>query len=254
MSKSLQRTISIALAVITGLIVIGGVGFFVWANTTNDVEAPALAALEAQDDGLSVTITEEGWIYFTPDAPTTRGFIFYPGGRVDPAAYSAHVRQIAAQTGSLGVIIPMPLNLAILNGNAAYVVMEQHPEIEEWFLGGHSLGGAIASRYAYDYPEEVAGLVLWAAYPAESWSLAESNVPVLSIHASLDGLATPEKIDATRALLPESTVFVAIEGGNHAGFGWYGVQRGDGLATLDHAEQQAQVAAATAAFIEGLSK
>ena len=127
-----------------------------------------------------------------------------------------------------------------------------HPEITRWAIGGHSLGGAMSAAYIFNNPNAVEGLALWAAYPAGNNSLANRDIAVTSISASNDGLATPAKIEASRALLPPGTAWVVIEGGNHAGFGYYGPQNGDGAATISRAEQQAQTIEATVQMLRSL--
>jgi dienelactone hydrolase len=143
--------------------------------------------------------------------------------------------------------------MAIFGINRAEAVIETFPAIQTWAIGGHSLGGAMAAEFAQSHPAQVSGLVLWAAYPGESNDLSQSELAVLSISASEDGLATPEKINASRELLPESTRFIEIQGGNHAGFGRYGAQSGDGVATLSPADQQAQIIDATLDFLTSLT-
>jgi pimeloyl-ACP methyl ester carboxylesterase len=132
--------------------------------------------------------------------------------------------------------------------------MDAYPEIERWVVGGHSLGGAMAANFADTQPERVAGLVLWASYPAESNDLSGRDLPVVSVYGTLDGLATVEKIEASRPLLPADTEWVAIAGGNHAQFGWYGEQAGDNPAEIGRREQQAQTVAATAALLQKVSR
>jgi dienelactone hydrolase len=144
----------------------------------------------------------------------------------------------------------MPLALAVLAPDEALDVMAANPTISSWVIGGHSLGGAMAARFAYTHPEDVDGLVLWAAYPASTDDLSEYDVTVTSIFGTLDGLATGDKIDASRPLLPPDTRWVPIEGGNHAQFGDYGAQAGDGVATISPAGQQAQAAEATVDLLE----
>ncbi len=90
------------------------------------------------------------------------------------------------------------------------------------------------------------GLVLFGSYCAND--LSESGLAALSISGSEDGLSTPEKIDEAAHLLPADTVFVVIEGGNHAGFGAYGPQAGDGEATIPDAEIRAQITDALGAL------
>jgi hypothetical protein len=209
----------------------------------------ALAALES--DSL-VQVTTDRWLVFKPanEEPTT-GLILYPGGRVDPRSYSPAARAVAAE-GYLVVIVPMPLNLAVFASDAAADVIAAHPNVSHWAIGGHSLGGAMAARFAYGHPAEVQGLVLWAAYPDSSNDLSHRDLAVTSIYGTLDGLATTEKIDASRPLLPPTTEWVAIAGGNHAQFGWYGPQSGDNSATISREEQQRQVVAATLELLASL--
>jgi pimeloyl-ACP methyl ester carboxylesterase len=111
----------------------------------------------------------------------------------------------------------------------------------------------MAAAYVDQNPEKIDGLLLWAAYPAGNNSLADRNLAVLSISGTQDGLANPEKIEASRALLPPSTAWLVIEGGNHAQFGSYGVQAGDGTAQIGAAEQQRLIVQATVDFLGGLA-
>jgi dienelactone hydrolase len=238
----------IALGLVLILATVVG-GFLIWANKPLAPMPEAYAAL--QSDG-QVVVDEGGWIVFQPASsqPDT-GLIFYPGGRVDPRAYAPVARAIAQQ-GYLVVIVPMPLNLAVLGPNKAQEVMDAYPEIQRWAIGGHSLGGAMAARFAYQNPGVAQGLVLWAAYPASSDDLSVQNLDVLSMIGSRDGLGTGEGVENTRQLLPESTNFVVIDGGNHAQFGSYGEQPGDTEAAITQDEQQAQVLKATLEFLAGL--
>ncbi len=72
----------------------------------------------------------------------------------------------------------------------------------------------------------------------------------MSVYGTLDGLATGEKIEASRALLPADTTWAPIAGGNHAQFGWYGDQAGDNPAAISRIEQQNQIVAATLALLK----
>ncbi len=224
-------------------------GFVLWGSTPARPLPEAVAALEPAPD---LSVTTEPWLIFQPDlaAPTT-GLILYPGARVDPRAYAPAARAIAAE-GYLVVIVPMPLNFAIFGADRAAEVIAAYPEIQAWAIGGHSLGGAMAARFVYQHPQAVQGLVLWAAYPASSDDLSGWTGQVTSISGTLDGLSTPAKIAASRPLLPPTTRWVPIEGGNHAQFGWYGDQAGDQPATIDREAQQAQIVAATVLVLGAL--
>ena len=244
-----MRKLKLALlALLIVLLLVAG-GFTVWAYTPLGPLPEAVAALPSD---AQVQVQTSPWLTFRPATgqPTT-GFIIYPGGRVDARAYAPAARAIAEQ-GYLVVIVPMPFNLAVFAPGKAGEVIAAHPEIRHWAIGGHSLGGAMAANFVYSQAEAVQGLALWAAYPAGNNSLADRQVAVVSISGTQDGLSTSGKIDDSRALLPPSTRWVVIQGGNHAGFGWYGPQPGDGEAQISREEQQEQVIAATLDLLASL--
>ncbi len=241
-----RRRIALLLVVV---IIVALTAGFVWLNDLADPTPEATTAL-APDEGVAVT--RDGAIVFEPAEPATTGFIFYPGGRVAAEAYAPAMRAIA-DAGYLAAITPMPFGLAVLSPDAAGGVIADHPEIETWVIGGHSLGGAMAAQYADGHDDVIDGLVLWAAYPAGGTDLSDADVTVASISASEDGLASREEIEASAAQLPPDTTFVEIEGGNHAQFGSYGEQAGDGEATISPTEQQDLAVAATLAVLEAVS-
>lgn len=232
--------------------VILALGFVVWALTGPRAMPEAQAALAS--DSL-VEVEAGKWLVFRPvDQEPTTGLIFYPGGRVDPSAYAPLARDIAAQ-GYLVVIVPMPLNLAFLAPNEAHEVMEEFPEVSTWAVGGHSLGGAMAANFANSQPGAVQGLVLLGSYPAQSNDLSDQDLSVTSIYGTDDGLATVDEIFGSEALFPPDARWVAIEGGNHGQFGWYGSpQSGDNPAAISRESQQAQVVQATSELLNSLSK
>jgi pimeloyl-ACP methyl ester carboxylesterase len=246
-----MRILKWVLLILLAIVLLVAAGFTVWAYTPLGPMPEAIAALQSD---AQVQVTTSPWLTFAPAGtqPTT-GFIFYPGGRVDPRSYAPAARAIAAQ-GYLVTIAPMPFNLAVFKPAAADAVIAAHPEIKHWVIGGHSLGGAMAANYVYSHPDAVEGMALWAGYPADNNSLADRKLPVVSIYGTNDGLASRFKVDATRALLPANTQYVPIEGGNHAQMGWYGTQPGDGTATISREEQQQQVVAATIELLASVGK
>lgn len=232
----------IVLALIAILLMFGGTIFVIWASNPLLADGQALDALE---NDSSVSVVTEPWLVFKPQSTEpSAGFILYPGGRVQPQAYAPAARNIA-EAGYLVVIPRMPLNLAFFDAEVANQIMVSYPEVDCWVIGGHSLGGAMAARFAYRHPESVNGLALWAAYPAESDDLSTSDMAVVSVYASDDGVAEVDSVLASEPLLPEDTRWVLIEGGNHAGFGWYGPQSGDNPRTISLESQQEQVISAT---------
>lgn len=238
------RWLLIALSIV---LVIGLVAGGVWLATPAQPTGEAQAALQ---NSSMVQVTRGDWLVFEPvEALPATGYVFYPGGRVSPEAYAPYAAMVA-EAGYLVVITPMPVNLAVLNAEAARSVIEAYPDIERWVVGGHSLGGAMAARFAHDNPNLVDGLVMLAAYPEASKDMSGHDLAVASIYGTLDGLATVAQVRGAASLLPPDTAFVGIEGGNHAQFGWYGPQDGDNPATISHAEQAAQTVAATLELLE----
>jgi dienelactone hydrolase len=226
-------------------------GFVAWGSNPLPPMPEALNALQSTQQ---VNVRTSPWLEFAPaTAKPSAALILYPGARVDPRAYAPTARAIAAQ-GYLVIVPAMPLNFAIFGGNIAGEIMAAHPEILHWALGGHSLGGVMASSYSKQHEDQIQGLVLLASYPAGSDDLSQSSLKVSSIFASQDGMATEAKIDSSRPLLPADTAWVEIIGGNHAQFGWYGEQPGDNPAEISHQSQQDQIVAAVIQLLSNLDK
>jgi pimeloyl-ACP methyl ester carboxylesterase len=227
--------------------------FLVWVLPPLGPGERASAALES-GDGVTVTHTDDGWV-FLPESesgvPST-GLVFYPGGRVDARSYAPFARALAAE-GHAVVIVEVPLSLAVLEVGAAddVIASPQLAAVTRWAVGGHSLGGAMAAQYLADtrHPE-VEGLLLLAAYPPSGADLSGSGASVTDVTASLDSVLDRENWVAGRALLPENAYRVSISGGNHAGFGDYGPQPGDAVATCTPEEQLLQMVRAADELLE----
>ena len=124
------------------------------------------------------------------------------------------------------------------DSNSADTLISQFPDIENWYIAGHSMGGAMASAYASKNQAAVKGLILLGAYiygdyPAEN---------ALTVYGSFN-TSVAEKISYTENI-------VVIEGGNHAQFGNYGKQKGDPDATISSEEQQDIAVTAIKEFLE----
>lgn len=201
-------------------------------------DAAAMEAMAVRTERQADNVT-----WFVPEEAVA-GLIFYPGGKVEAAAYAPLLR-LCAERGILCALVEMPARLAVLDSDAADGLQQAFPEVEAWYMAGHSLGGAMAAVYAADHAEDFAGVILLAAYATRPLT----SLRVLSVYGTEDGVLNREAYAENWANLPEDTVEVVIEGGNHAQFGSYGAQDGDGVATVSGAEQLRQTAEAIAAFI-----
>jgi len=245
MKKKFTRLLIVLLA---GL-VIASAAFVIWANDAYPAGDPAQQALNSDSQ---VTVTMGDYITFQPaNLQPTTGFIFYPGGRVDYRAYAPVLRMIA-EGGYFVALVPVPLNMAVFDVDAADPVLTQHPEIQTWAIGGHSLGGAMASVYVKDHLDQFDGMIFFASYPADD-SLKNADIEVLSIYGTND-MAGMKTFEEKKSLLSAETKYVVIEGGNHAQFGSYGFQAGDNKATISPEEQWAQTTTTTVEFLKELEQ
>ena len=214
-------------------------------------KGPMPEALAAMESTETVTVADGRPITFTPVEATSSGLVIYPGALVEPRSYAPAAHALA-NGGVFVAIVPMPLSFAILGSNRADGVIKDHPEVTDWVIAGHSLGGVMAARYVANHLETVGGLALWGAYPEDGVDLSSWSGVTTSIFGTLDGLTAVSDIEESRVRLPTVAAFVAVEGGNHAYFGWYGDQRGDNPATIGREQQQQIVVDGTAAVIRAV--
>jgi hypothetical protein len=207
---------------------------------------------DEQIPSSAVTVSEyREYIVVSPSFNTysKTGLVFYPGGLVDPHSYIEPLSKFAvAGKAHKIVIVKMPADLAILDGKQAAWIHNDFPDIPQWVIAGHSLGGVMACSVVDKYPDFFKGLVLMAAYPQTSTNLNDWTGSVLSLRGQYDGLVDSLKIASYIGLLPTpnwikrlddfpggtspKTVYFTIPGGNHGQFGKYGIQKGDGVATI----------------------
>lgn len=197
-----------------------------WCLYTADyyrADAAALQAMESND--IRITRTRYGWYFDGPSE--TDALVFYPGAKVEETAYAPLLGRLA-EKGVDVCLLKMPFHLAIFGVNAAERVMKEHP-FDRWYIGGHSLGGAMAAAFAGKH--EVNGVVLLAAYPT-----GPVEAPMLMLYGSEDGVLNRERVSAATEYGPAEIHI--LDGGNHAQFGNYGPQKGDGSPAITTEEQQ----------------
>ncbi len=239
-----HRGLLAALLILLSVVIICIGGVLLYASDYYPADAAAAAAMLSTET-VSVQETENGLV-FLPSEPVA-GFIFYPGGLVDHTAY-APLMNALAQEGVLCVLTDMPLRLAVMDMNAADGIPEQYPQVTRWSIGGHSLGGAMAAAYAAAHPEDFAALALLAAYSTEP---LPDTLAVVSLYGTADKVLNWEKYEASRVNLPAAAQEIAIPGGNHAQFGSYGAQKGDGTATISAQTQLNAAADALLPLLKG---
>jgi hypothetical protein len=230
-TKPKKRKLKIAVvSVVTAIALIFG-AFLIYVGDYYHAEPRAITVFSSSGN-VEKEALENGAIAYIPEEPVA-GFIFYPGGKVEYTAY-APLMEACAQRGILCVLVEMPFNLAVFNINAADGIRERYPEIDSWYIGGHSLGGSMASSYVAEHKTDFDGLILLASYSTEDVS---DGLKVLSIYGSEDTVLNTESYNEYKGNLPNDFTEVIIDGGCHAYFGMYGAQKGDGTPKISNEEQ-----------------
>ena len=243
-----KQTKSLGKRIGTGIIVVCAVLFalfFFYTEHYYHADAQARAALQS-GDGVAVSQAALGYLF---DGPGTEDFlIFYPGAKVEETAYAPMLHKLAEE-GMDAYLVAMPQRLALFGIERATEVFTEKlvdpDDLTVWtqareryghfYIGGHSLGGAMAANYAAKHPDKIEGLVLLAAYSSKP---LPEDLSVLSVYGSEDGVLNRNKYEENKANLPADYQEIEIAGGNHAQFGSYGKQRGDGAASISAEEQQ----------------
>ena len=237
-----KKAFIIALAAASILLAILMIVFIAYVNSYSRADTDAIEEFQStylskpisveEDKSGNITVKPEGTV------PTT-ALIFYPGGKVECAAYIP-LMQKCAESGMLCIIAKMPCNLAFIDTGAAKSIKEAHPEITSWYIGGHSLGGVAASSYLKKHTDEFDGLVLLGSYSTKD--LSDSDLKAITIRGTNDTVVSLDDHNENLKNLPDGYREVFIEGGCHAYFGMYGEQKEDGTPTVTPAEQIVQAA------------
>lgn len=220
---------------ITIPLIIIAIIFGACATYVSDYYRADMTAIEAFSNlGAPEQITlDDGTIIFEPKNAKI-GFIFYPGGKVEHTAYIPLMKSLSSM-GVMCALVKMPFNLAVLDINAADEIRHSFPQIEKWYIGGHSLGGSMAASYVAEHADEFDGLALLGSY--STTDLTSTGLDVLSIYGSEDKVMNREKYKESKINLPSSLHEEIINGGNHAFFGMYGAQEGDGTPSISNSDQ-----------------
>lgn len=229
--KRKQRKKRIICGIILFVVILGAAAFL-YCNDYYHATEEAFQSIHSSI--VTVQEDKDSRIVFSPETDCNTGIIFYPGGKVQYEAY-APLMETLAERGILCVLLHMPANLAVLDSNAADGIQEMYPEIENWYIAGHSLGGAMAASYLGKHTTEFQGLILLAAYSTAN--LKDSGLRVLSLYGSEDHVMKLDKYEKYCSNLPDDFMEVILDGGCHGYFGSYGMQKGDGVPTISGKEQ-----------------
>ena len=228
--KNKRKLIIILISILLPVaLIIGGSAVYLGDFYRSDYEA--IGAFMPQHSGWEEE--PDNTIVFEPENPIA-GFIFYPGGKVEHRSYIPLMQELQ-ERGVLCIIVKMPFNLAVFDINAADGIRAEYPEVKDWYIGGHSLGGSMAASYLAEHRDEFKGLVLLGSYSTEN--LSDTDLRVLSVFGSADKVLNRESYAEYKANLPEDFTEIEIPGGCHAYFGMYGAQEGDGTPTITNEEQ-----------------
>ena len=231
-----RKTLKIVLSSLAALVILLTAGFFIYASQYYHADASAAAILEQNSN-----IRAEGrFTILSPYTPSDTAFIFYPGAKVEAEAYLPMLEKLRLK-GVTCVLVEMPFRMAIFDTDAADDVFQLLPDVQNFYIGGHSMGGAMASSYAAGHQDKVKGLILLGAYIYGDYPVSKA----LTIYGTLNS-DLEQHIDYTENI-------VVIEGGNHAQFGSYGRQKGDPDAAISAEKQQNIAAEAIVTFIDGAS-
>jgi pimeloyl-ACP methyl ester carboxylesterase len=241
-----RRRVLRVLAGATAVVALVVVVFLAWANTV--MAGDRTKALDVwRNEAVTVTETDVSFVLEPVAAGRAEGLVFVPGARVDPFAYANVLSGVVERSGVTVVITKPTLHLAFFDARPLSDFTAAAPGVDEWSVGGHSLGGVKACAMADgDDSVPVSGLVLFGSYCAND--VSASGLDVLSVSATNDGLSTPADIEANADLLPTDTTFVVLDGANHADFGDYGAQPGDGRSTMPRDEVRSAITDALADF------
>lgn len=235
----MNKKINIAIIVIFVLIL--GYGVF-YLTDYYHAEKTATDYLNGADD-FNVTKVSNG--LFLDGKGNDSALIFYPGAKVEYTSYLPMFSQLASE-GVDCYVVEMPFNIAFFAQDSADDVIK-NSSYNHYFLAGHSLGGVVASSYV-NKSDNIDGLILLASYPTQ-----QINTPVLSIYGSNDNVFTIDKYNEAKPLIKGNFTEFIIDGGNHAQFGFYGNQSGDGIANITAQNQQNQTVYEILNFINSLN-
>ena len=212
----------------TAILVIAVGGFFIYTSIYYHADKVAFDACKSTD---KVEVSKKDSYYFFDGVGTDDAIIFYPGAKVETEAYAPLCMSLANE-GVDVFLVDMPFHFAFFGMNKADTVVNNY-QYKNYYISGHSLGGAIAAKYAFNNSDKVAGAIMLAAYSVDKLDSSLNNI---LIYGSNDHVMNKDRYNSC---LSNSSNYYEhiIEGGNHAGFAYYGNQKGDGELLITREKQ-----------------
>ena len=240
-----KKAYTLILIVIVLIISIGR--FYNFVSNYYEPTDNAWSYINSPADDVKVEYVDNTIVFTPTDVIAENGLIFYPGGLVQTEAYAPLMEKLA-ENNIQCILIQMPLYLAMFDANGARGIQAKYPNIKNWYLAGHSLGGAMASLYAQRHINEYNGLILLAAYSITD--LSDFDLKILSVRGSNDEILNMDNYNKYLSNLPDDYTEIIIEGGCHGYFGDYGMQAGDGIPTISVEEQTDETVESIVDFIK----
>ena len=194
-SNPKRKIIVITVAVIAVIAIIFTV-FAIYVGDYYHADTDAIDAFASTKD-VEYKQLDSGMAFGNENSKV--GLIFYPGGKVEYTAYIP-LMSACAEDGIFCVLAEMPFNLAVFDVDAAEEIQKSYPEIDSWYIGGHSLGGSMAASHLSKNAESFDGLILLASYSTAN--LSDSGIRALSVFGSCDGVLNKEKYEENKVNLP----------------------------------------------------
>lgn len=200
---------------------------------------------------VEVVMNDDLLSFYSQQVETRPEILFFPGGLVDPLAYTPLAKKLA-ESGYTTHIVKMPWRLAQRGYTKITRLFDLDDPDKIFVLGGHSQGGKMAAQFVYENPYQIDGLFLLGTSHPRDIDLSNLGLPTLKLYSEYDGLASVGEVLENKPMLPKNTDLVLIEGGNHSQFGNMGSLLMDEAASISRNEQQSQTLAHLLYFLDKL--
>lgn len=210
------------------------ISFVFWIKDTYKLSEEGRKKIE-NSNSINISRVENNLVFTPKNYDNKVGVIFYSGEKIEEESYVGICKKLS-ECGYKVVIPKMNLNLPVLSTNKANKVIDEMPNVKDWYIIGHQKGGDEASKASINQ-KNIKGAILLGSY-SNNENLKLLSKKALLIWGSKDGIMNFEGFSDAQKNLPKDTVYYEIIGGNTSNFGDYGLQKGDNEALIDREQQQ----------------